>query len=422
MGSWKQLVNDDHSWIVNQVEPTDGSEYEDLLSACRQQYRESMERSWLGKEEILDEPALDTIHKESLAEVMNTFKSSAMKTVNATLFLSFRDELHCQLREDFKIIIIANETKKRNFLKKTVSESVYAFKMELQELHENSTNQPVEEEKLNSTISSIKSRVLQQFRSKVSTFWTDEKLLEEEISFLESTLDNEQRRITIITMAKGNNRTILTNNKPTENFRAADEDLIFTQNMQILEDNLGRLNNAVNTETESDINKEVNVSRHSNNNYEPNQMIDNFPGMYNSKDLADQIIRNGAEDFKKNYDTEMRKALEQGLNEMHAQVKEKQLLGFRQMLQKCGVHDDDGGRLLLLDKELDSQLTSFKVRLDSGGGGTSPCANGIFRNDIHKTLRPLEVENCVNLLFWATLIALVLWDSFQLIRRLFHMF
>jgi hypothetical protein len=53
-------------------------EYENLLSACRKQYRESMERSWLGKEEILDEAALDTIHKESLAEVMNTFKSSVM--------------------------------------------------------------------------------------------------------------------------------------------------------------------------------------------------------------------------------------------------------------------------------------------------------------------------------------------------------
>jgi hypothetical protein len=419
MGSWKQLVND-HSWIVNQVEPTDGSEYEDLLSACRQQYRESMERSWLGKEEILDEPALDTIHKERLAEVMNTFKSSVMKTVNATLFLSFRDELHCQLREDFKIITIANETKKKSFLKKTVSESVFEFKMELQELHENSKNQPVKEEKLHSTINSIKSRILQQFRSRVSTFWTDEKLLEEEISFLESTLDNEQRRITIITMAKGNNTTILTNNKPTENFRAAVEDLIFTQNMQILQDNLGRLNNAVNTETEGDINKEVNVSlRHSNNNNEPNQMIDNLLGMNNNKDLlADQIIRNGAEDFKKNYDTEMRKALEQGLNEMHAQLKEKQLLGFRQMLQKCGIHDDEDGRLLLLDKELDSQLKSFKVRLDCAGHSAG-CANGIFANDINKTPRPLE---SVNLLFWVTLIALVLWDSFQLIRRLFHIF
>jgi hypothetical protein len=66
------------SWIVNLVKPTDGSEHENLLSACHKQYRESMERSWLGEEEILDEPAWDTIHKESLAEVMNTFKSSVM--------------------------------------------------------------------------------------------------------------------------------------------------------------------------------------------------------------------------------------------------------------------------------------------------------------------------------------------------------
>jgi hypothetical protein len=66
-----------------------------------------------------------------------------MKTVNANLFLSFRDELHCQLREDFKKMVIENETKKRSFLKKSVSESVYAFKMGLQELHENSNNPPV---------------------------------------------------------------------------------------------------------------------------------------------------------------------------------------------------------------------------------------------------------------------------------------
>jgi hypothetical protein len=390
MGSWQQLVN--HSWIVNQVEPTDGSEYEDLLSACRQQYRESMERSWLGNEEILDEPALDTIHKESLAEVMNTFKSSVMKTVNATLFLSFRDELNCRLREDFKIIIIANETKKRSFLKKTVSESVYAFKMELQELHENSKNQPVEGEKLHSTINSIKSRILQQFSSKVSTYWTDEKLLEEEISFLESTLDNEQRRITT---AKGN-RTLLMNANATESFRAAIEEFVFTQNMQILQDNLGRLNNAVNTETEGD--KEVNVSlSNSNNNNEPNQMIDQLPGM--KKDFVDQIIRNGAEEFKKNYDMEMSKVLEQRMDEKHAELKDKQLLDFSRMLQKCGVPDDEDGRLLLLDKELDSQLKSFKVRLDCGGGSAG-CANGIITQ---------RSEN-VNWLFWLV-VALVLWRA-----------
>jgi hypothetical protein len=391
MGSWQQLVN--HSWIVNQVEPTDGSEYEDLLSACRQQYRESMERSWLGNEEILDEPALDTIHKESLAEVMNTFKSSVMKTVNANLFLSFRDELNCQLREDFKIIIIANETKKRSFLKKTVSESVYAFKMELQELHEHKDYLAVEGEKLHSTINSIKSRVLQQFRSKVSTYWTEGELLEEEISFLESTLDNEQRRITT---AKGN-RTLLMNANATESFRAAIEEFVFTQNMQILQDNLGRLNNAVNTETEGDINKEVNVSRsNSNNNNEPNQMIDKLPGM--KKDFVDQIIRNGAEEFKKNYDMEMSKVLEQRLNEMHAELKEKQLLDFSRMLQKCGVPDD--GRLLLLDKELDSQLKSFKLRLDCGGGSAG-CANGIITP---------RSEN-VNWLFWMVVALLVLWRA-----------
>jgi hypothetical protein len=391
MGSWQQLVN--HSWIVNQFEPTDGSEYEDLLSACRQQYRESMERSWLGKEEILDEPALDTIHKESLAEVMNTFKSSVMKTVNANLFLSFRDELNCRLREDFKIIIIANETKKRSFLKKTVSESVYAFKMELQELHENKDYLAVEGEKLIPTINSIKTRILQQFRRKVSTYWTDEKLLEEEISFLESTLDNEQRRITT---AKGN-RTLLMNANTTESFRAAIEEFVFTQNMQILQDNLGRLNNAVNTETEGDINKEVNVSlSNSNNNNEPNQMIDQLPGM---KKFVDQIIRIGAEEFKKNYDTEMSKVLEQRLNEMHPELKDKQLLDFSRMLQKCGVHDDDDGRLLLLEKELDSQLKSFKIRLDCGGGSAG-CANGIITP---------RSEN-VNWLFWLV-VALVLWRA-----------
>jgi hypothetical protein len=294
-----------------------------------------MERSWLGKEEILNEPALDTIHKESLAEVMTTFKSSVMKTVNANQFLSFRDELHCQLREDFKKMVIGNETKKRSGQSTCGTGGLCV---------------------LDSTINSIKSRIVQEFRNKVFTYWTEGELLEEEISCLESTLDNEKQQIT---MAKVN-RTILTNKNPTESFRAAVEEFVFTQNMQILEDNLVRLNNAVNTETEGDINKEVNVmmiqgSSNSNNNNEPNEMMmDKLPGM--KKDFVDQIIRNGAEEFKENYDMEMRKVLEQRLNEMHAELKDKQLLDFSRMLQKCGAHDDEDGRLLSIDKDLDSQL------------------------------------------------------------------
>jgi hypothetical protein len=53
---------------------------------------------------------------------------------------------------------------------------------------------------------------------------------------------------------------------------------------------------------------------------------------------------------------EMSKVLEQRLNEMHAELKDKQLLDFGRMIQKCGSHDDEDGRLLSIDKDLDSQL------------------------------------------------------------------
>jgi hypothetical protein len=131
----------------------------------------------------------------------------------------------------------------------------------------------------------------------------------------------------------------------------------------------------------------------SNNNNEPNQMIDKLPGM--KKDFVDQIIRNGSEEFKKKHDMEMSKA-----GRKASELKEKQLLDFRRMLQKCGVHDDDG-RIRKLGKELDSQLRSFKVRLEIGC--QYGCANGI-------SPRSENANKSANWLFWL-FGGLILWRA-----------